>query len=356
MKKYLLFYCIIYVLILSSCGDGKPPPNIISAPVQVRAADLSMLPEIEASNVAYKNSGTPQDPILTLKNAGCNYVRLRLWHTPAGGHCGLTEVKNMANRIRQQGLRVWLTVHFSDTWADPGQQTKPAAWQSLSFNNLKSTVASYVTTVMTEIQPDLIQIGNETNNGFLWPDGKLTTNETQAIQLMQAAISSVRASSSSTKILFHYGGLDGAEWFFDKVKNLDYDYIGLSYYPVYHGTSLSNLSNKMLALNTTFNKKVLLAETAYPFTLDWNDFTNNIVGLANQLVGGYDATLSGQKAFLVDLKKLIVQNGGIGFAYWGGEWIAFRGPQATNGSSWENQALWDFTNNAVPAIAAFSGN
>ena len=101
---------------------------------------------------------------------------------------------------------------------------------------------------------------------------------------------------------------------------------------------------------------MLLAETAYPFTLDWNDFTNNIVGLANQLVGGYDATLSGQKAFLVDLKKLILQNGGIGFAYWGGEWIAFRGPQATNGSSWENQALWDFTNNAVPAIAAFSGN
>ena len=353
MRKYSLFYFIIYILFLNACRDSDSPP-INTTKVDVRAADLSTLPEIEASNVVFTNNGISQDPVITLKNAGCNYIRLRLWHTPSNGHCGLAEVKNMANRIRQQGLRIWLTVHFSDTWADPAHQSKPAAWESLSFNDLKSAVATYVTTVMTEVQPDIIQIGNETNNGFLWPDGKLTTNEAQAIQLMQAAIGSVRTSSPFTKILFHFGGLDGADWFFDKVKTLDYDYIGLSYYPVYHGTNLSALSSKMNALNASFNKKILVAETAYPFTLGWNDYTNNIVGLPNQLVSGYDASPDGQKAYMMEMKKLIAQNNGLGFAYWGGEWIAFKGSQATNGSSWENQALWDFTNKAVPAIAAFS--
>lgn len=346
----------IPVFFLASCGDTPLPPELPQPNVAVRAADLSMLPEIESSGAIFRNNGIAQDPLITLKNAGCNYVRLRLWHAPANGRCGLPEVKNMATRIRQQGLRIWLTVHFSDTWADPGNQTKPVAWQSLGFDELKLAVAAYVANVMSEIQPDIIQIGNEINNGFLWPDGKLSTNESQSIQLMQTAVAAVRSSGSITKILFHYGGLDGADWFFDKIKTLDYDYIGLSYYPIYHGTSLSSLSSRLITLGATFNKKVLVAETAYPFTLGWNDNTNNIVGLPNQLVSGFEATPDGQKAYLIQLKKLISQGNGLGFSYWGGEWVAFKGPQSTTGSSWENQALWDFSNTALPVITAFSAN
>ena len=295
--------------------------------------------------------------MLTLKNAGCNYIRVRLWHSPTDGHSGLTEVKNLVQRIRQQGMKVWLTVHYSDTWADPGNQTKPVAWQSFSFAELKAAVASYTTTIMNEINPDIIQIGNETNDGMLWPEGKLSTNETKYIQLVQTAVTAVRNASSTTKIMLHFAGTTNAEWYFEKVSAIDYDYIGLSYYPVWHGKSLTTLNDKMVSLSSAYNKKVLIAETAYPFTLNWNDWTNNIVGLDNQLITEYTATAEGQKAFITAIRNLKNQNANyLGFCYWGAEWVAFRGTESTNGSSWENQALWDFNFNALPVMDAFSEN
>jgi arabinogalactan endo-1,4-beta-galactosidase len=113
----------------------------------------------------------------------------------------------------------------------------------------------------------------------------------------------------------------------------------------------------MNTLGQHYNKKVLIAETAYPFTLGWNDYTNNIVGLDSQIISTYPATQSGQKDYLLAIKNLVKQSSnGIGFCYWGSEWVAFRGPTATNGSSWENQALWDFTNNSLPVMDAFNAN
>lgn len=297
-----------------------------------------------------------QDPLLTLKNAGVNYIRIRLWNNPSNGHSNLSEVKQLATKVRTHGMKVWLTVHYSDTWADPGNQTKPVAWQNLNFSDLKSAVSVYTTQVVTEIKPEIIQIGNETNDGFLWPEGKLSTNETQYLELTNTAISSVKTANSATKIMLHFAGIsNSADWYFNKVKNLNYDYIGISYYPVYHGTSLTDLKTKLTTLSQTYNKKIILAETSYPFTLSWNDWTNNVVGQSNQLVAGYDATASGQKNYILAIKSLVksVPNGS-GFCYWGGEWVAFKGNQATNGSTWENQALWDFNNNALEAIQAFN--
>jgi arabinogalactan endo-1,4-beta-galactosidase len=111
----------------------------------------------------------------------------------------------------------------------------------------------------------------------------------------------------------------------------------------------------MTTLGQTYNKKVLVAETSYPFTLGWNDWTNNVIGLTNQLHPNYPATPEGQRDFLQKIKTT-VQNtpNGLGFCYWGTEWIAFRGNQATNGSSWENQALWDFNRKLVPAATVFN--
>ena len=331
-------------------------PTNNTASISIRGADLSFLPEIESTGIKYKNNGEIQDPLLTLKNAGCNYVRLRIWHSPSGTSSSFAEVKKMADRIRLLGMKVWLCVHYSDSWADPGKQTKPDAWKSLNFVELKSALEIYTAGVVNEIKPDLIQLGNETNDGFLWPEGKLTTNETQFIQLMQTAIAAVRKNASGTKIMIHFAGMTGSEWFFNKTNNLDYDYIGLSYYPIYHGTQMEKLGQSIKSLTASSNKKVILAEVAYPFTLGWNDWTNNIVGLPSHLVSGYDASPDGQKKFLEGLRKIIGDNGGIGFCYWGGEWVAFRGPQASNGSPWENQTLWDFGFNALPAIDAFKEN
>ncbi|MFZ9301626.1 MAG: glycoside hydrolase family 53 protein [Chitinophagaceae bacterium] len=330
--------------------------NIGPASISIRAVDLSFLSEIELAGIKYKNNGEIQDPLLTLKNAGCNYVRLRLWHTPTGPHSSLAEVKKMTDRIRLLGMKVWLCVHYSDSWADPGKQTKPDAWRSMNFSELKLALEVYTAGVVNEIKPDLIQIGNEINDGFLWPDGKITTNELQFVQLMQTAVSAVRKTAAGTKIMIHFAGMTGSDWFYNKLNNLDYDYIGISYYPIHHGALLEKLGQTIKSLTTFFSKKLLVAEVAYPFTLGWNDWTNNIVGLTSHLVSGYDATPDGQKRFLEGLRKMIGDNGGIGFCYWGGEWIAFKGPQASNGSPWENQALWDFEYNALPAVNVFKEN
>jgi arabinogalactan endo-1,4-beta-galactosidase len=209
---------------------------------------------------------------------------------------------------------------FTTAWADPGNQTKPVAWQNLNFSDLKSAVSVYTTQVVTEIKPEIIQIGNETNDGFLWPEGKLSTNETQYLELTNTAISSVKTANSATKIMLHFAGIsNSADWYFNKVKNLNYDYIGISYYPVYHGTSLTDLKTKLTTLSQTYNKKIILAETSYPFTLSWNDWANNVVGQSNQLVAGYDATASGQKNYILAIKSLVksVPNGS-GFCYWYG--------------------------------------
>lgn len=354
MKKIIAISISILLLACSSDKNSNPQPT---NPQEIRAADMSFLPLIESEGTVYKNNNTAQDALLTLKNSGCNYVRVRLWHTPLNGNSGLAEVKSLAQRIRQQGMKVWLTVHYSDTWADPGNQSKPVAWQSYSFAELKAAVAVYTNQIMSEINPDIIQIGNETNDGMLWPDGKLSTNESKYIQLVQEAITAVRNASNSTKIMLHYAGITNAEWYFQKVSSLDYDYIGLSYYPVWHGKSLTTLNDKMVSLSTTYNKKVLIAETAYPFTLQWNDWTNNIVGLENQLIPEYSATNEGQKDFVLAIRNLKNQNSNyLGFCYWGAEWVAFRGTESTNGSSWENQALWDFNFNALPVMQAFNEN
>jgi arabinogalactan endo-1,4-beta-galactosidase len=258
--------------------------------------------------------------------------------------------------VKQAGMKVWLTVHYSDTWADPGQQTTPAAWQNLSFTALKTAVADYTATIITEIQPDIIQIGNEINSGLLWPKGNLIEQESQCLDLLSVASTTIRTQSPRTKIMIHYAGIgSGTAWFFNKMNVIDYDYIGLSYYPIWHGKSLNDVKSTINSLGQTHNKKVILAEIAYPFTLGWNDWTNNIIGLENQLIPAYPASPQGQKNYMLAVKNLLKEtDSGIGFAYWGTEWLAFRGNESTNGSSWENQALWDFDHKALPAMDVFN--
>ena len=347
---------LLLVATLFSCSsDNNSPEPVVDD--FIRGADMSYLPLIESEGTIYKHNNTAEDAITTLKNAGCNAIRIRLWKNPSDGHSGLAEVKTLAQRVKAAGLKVWLTVHYSDTWADPGTQTKPVAWQSMNFNTLKTSVTDYTNQIMTEINPDIIQIGNETNDGMLWPEGKLSTNESQYLQLVSAATAAVRSKSTTTKIMIHHAGISGSDYYFDKVKTIDYDYIGLSYYPIWHGTSLVTLQNTMNSLGQLYNKEVVIAETSYPFTFGYNDYTNNIIGLPSQIIPAFPATNDGQKGFLSSIKNTVKQSShGLGFCYWGSEWVAFRGPTSTNGSSWENQALWDFTNNSLPIMDVFNAN
>ncbi len=374
MKKIitLLSLCAL-VSIQSACSSSDSSgddPIVVVPPVVaddfIRASDISFLPEIETAGVVFTNNGKTEDMLTTLKNAGCNTVRIRLWKNPAGGHSGLAEVKTLATRVKSAGLKVWLTVHYSDSWADPGKQTMPAEWKDMSFANLKTAVANYTSTIITEINPDIIQIGNEINDGLLWPQGNLTINkelgnltenEAQCVDLLKTASATIRSKAPKTKIMIHYAGVETAatDWFYTKVKAVDYDYIGLSYYPIHHGKDLTVVKSTIDALGAKFSKKVIIAETSYAFTFGFDDWTDNIIGQDNQLIPGYPATSAGQKSYMLAIKDLVkTSKSGIGFAYWGGEWVSFKGDQAKNGSTYENQALYDFDNKALPVFEAFS--
>ncbi|NMH28712.1 glycoside hydrolase family 53 protein [Flavobacterium silvaticum] len=342
----------LLTILLSGCSDENANAN--STDTFVRAADLSFLPEIEQSETIYYDNGQPKDAIQILHDHGCNTIRLRLWKNPPAGHSGMAEVKQMAMRARVLGMQVWLSVHFSDTWADPGQQMIPQEWQVLDFDGLKAEVSGYTSEIIQQIHPDIFQIGNETNDGFLWPMGQLSQNPLQCHELFSAVSASIRAQSPQTKIMIHYAGTSGAVEFFDSFEDIDYDSAGLSYYPVWHGTDLDELSSVMALIQNHTGKEILIAETAYPFTLGYDDWTNNIVGLESQLVPGYPATPNGQKQFLQSIRNLVEWNpNGNGFCYWGGEWVAFRGPESTSGSPYENQALFDFDHNGLSVLDVF---
>lgn len=351
MKSRLVFVIILLFFVVSCSKEEATSKGATF----IKAADMSYLPLIESEGTRFYNSEmVAEDALRTLQVAGCNTIRIRLWHSPSDNHSGFNEVKSLAQRVKSLGMKVWLTVHYSDTWADPGHQLKPAAWNNLTFAQLKGQFEQYTQQIVTQIQPDIFQIGNEINTGFIFPEGNLINNESQFLSLLASASAVIRTQSPSTKIMLHYAGIQGASWFFSKTSAIDYDYIGLSYYQVWHGTDLNVVQQTLTSLGQTYSKKVLIAETSYPFTLNWNDWTNNVLGQTNQLHPNYPATLDGQKDFFQKMKTTVQQTpNGIGLCYWGAEWIAFRGTQASNGSSWENQALWDFNHKAVPAMTVF---
>ena len=322
----------------------------------ISAVDISRFPEIAISRpIFYDLEGNQNDILTILKDNGVNTIRLKLWVDPSDEHAGLNEVKQFSKTLKTNDFQIWLTLHYSDTWADPGHQELPNRWKGINFSILKDSIYNYTEEIMAELQPDFIQIGNEINTGFLHPFGHISNNFQQFRELLSTAILAVRNISSETDIILHFAGIEGSDWFFDLVSIVDYDIIGLSYYPIWHGKSLNNLKAKMQYLSDAYQKKIVIAETAYPFTLEWNDWTNNVVGTDDQLIlPEFPATPEGQRKFVHEIKMLTkeVENG-IGFSYWGAELIAWRGNESKNASPWENQALFDFDNKALPVVREF---
>ena len=153
------FIWILLLPLLFACNEENLPNT--NSKFFIKGADCSALPEIEAEKTKFY---TEQDVSLSalqiLQQNGCNTIRLRLWHTPSTKHCDLKEVSAFAKTIKAMDMKVWITVHYSDWWADPGQQNIPAAWQNLNYATLKDSVAQYTQQIMNTIHPDYIQIGN----------------------------------------------------------------------------------------------------------------------------------------------------------------------------------------------------
>lgn len=355
MREFRILCCVLCLIFLSCSQKDNV---IIKQEKVISAVDISSFPEIEKYNPKFFDSNNREDKFLDiLKNNGVNTIRLRLWVDPKDGNCNLEQISSFSRILKNMGFDLWLSIHYSDSWADPGKQKKPVAWKDLDFKNLKNKMLSYTNNIIKEIDAQYIQIGNEINNGFLFPDGDIYNNKIQFNELLSSAAQLIRNNSPKTKIIIHYAGFKNAEWFFNQIKNVDYDIIGISYYPIWHGKKLSTLSESLTYLSEKFNKKILIAETSYPFTLKWNDWTNNVVGgNENLILPMFPASKIGQQSFIHQIKTIICDqvNNGIGFCYWGGEMIAWKGKNSNSGSSWENQSLFDFDNKVLPVIKEFN--
>ena len=353
MKRYIL----IGLLILSSFTKSNQFIN---------GVDISMLKQVEESGGLFYENGNQIDPVQIFKDKGLNTVRIKIWHTPSLNYNNLESVLEIANRANNVGLNLLLDFHYSDTWADPSSQTKPSAWVDLTFEILCDSIEQYSRHVITKLKnqntlPKYVQIGNETDCGLLWPEGYVcdeSNNDSQWNKLgalfMHAidGVNSALDTQDTIKIISHVSS--EGNWFFNNLigQGVDIDILSISYYPMWHGT-LSDLNQNMDELGNEFQKPVLIVETAYPFTLEWNDNTNNILGLETQLLEGYEASEEGQFTFLYDLITLVDENDyGLGICYWAPDWIS------TNqfGSPWENQALFDFDGELLDAISVFDNS
>jgi arabinogalactan endo-1,4-beta-galactosidase len=333
--------------------------------------DVSFLPEIEDHGGTYSDAEGRKDLLLLMKDHGFNAIRLKLWHSPAAPYNDLPQVLRMARRIDAAGMSFLLDIHYSDDWADPQKQIKPAAWSGLAFGALVDSVYRYSHDVIRALGsqgtvPSMVQIGNEVRPGMLWPEGRVDgAYDTPAqwdrlVRLLEAARKGVLDASPGRPpaIMIHFDNgakNELARPFFNHLveRGLDFDVIGLSFYPKWHGT-LDELRFNLADLSARYGKDVHVVETAYPWTFAFGDQAGNILGTEADLHAGYPPTVEGQGAFLEavrDIVRAVPGGRGRGIFYWAPEWIPVKGVD----SHWENATLFDFEGKALPSMEAFTG-
>lgn len=333
--------------------------SLAPAAAEIRAVDASFVPQIEAVGGVFRSGGIAVDPIAFFASQGVNTVRLRVWNAPPAGFCDADDTLAMARRVHAAGMKLIVDFHYSDSWADPGQQTKPAAWANLSFPQLTIAVQSFTRSTVAALvaqgtPPDIVQIGNEITAGMLWNEGRVSAwnngNWPNLETLLNAGAGGARlgAGVHPVRIMLHIdrgGDNPTTRQFFDRAVafGVSFDMIGLSYYPWWHG-SFASFEANIAVTAARYAKPVFVAETAYPWTLAWADNQQNFVGLPSQLLPGYPATPSGQAGFLEAIGGVMRSTpGGAGWCYWAPEYGAFPGLP----SPWENLAMFDFLGAAL---------
>lgn len=247
---------------------------------RMMGADISFLPQLEERGQKFFENGSSLDGIRLLKNHGMNYVRLRIFvepgnekgYSPGKAFCNLDHTLAMAQRVKDAGMKLMLDFHYSDYWADPQQQNKPARWKDLDFETLQDSVRAYTRQTLTVFKlkglfPDMVQIGNEINHGLLWPDGHIG-NLDQLAALLRAGVEGTRMVSPGIPVMMHIalgGQNEEAVFWLDNMlaRDVHFDIIGLSYYPRWHGT-LKDLESNMLDLLTRYRLPINVIE--------YNDF------------------------------------------------------------------------------------
>src|SRR3954468_17108130 len=319
------------------------PASLLTAPTSASAAgSLTMLgADVSTAQRAldlgakyYDASGSAKDPLDILKGLGVNYVRLRVWNNPASGYNNKAKVLSYAKQVKAKGLKLLVDFHYSDTWADPGNQNKPAAWAGHNISQLQTDVYNYTYDVCNSLKsqgttPDSVQIGNEINVGMLWNDGKVVNNNfTNLGLLLKSGYNATKACNSSTQVIIHTADADSdsnARWFYDGIRaqGVTWDITGLSYYCFWHG-SLSILSSVITDVKSRYGKPVVIAETAYPFTAANADTQGNSISSA-QPCSGFPATWAGQANEFTAVQNTARSAGALGVFYWEPTWYAISG-------------------------------
>jgi arabinogalactan endo-1,4-beta-galactosidase len=345
-------------------------------------ADLSFTPQELAAGATFSYDGRPGTPVSIMREAGANYVRMRLWVNPPAGYSDLAIDLALARQVRAAGMKIYLDIMYSDFWADPTHQNIPAAWQGQDLAQLTATVRSYTQQVISAFAQqgtpvDLVSIGNEIRNGILWPVGEINCASgttcggwDNLAQLLQAGVAGARAGNPAGHqllIMMHYdqGGNNAlSSAFYSELTDHDvpFDVIGLSYYPFFHG-AISAMRANVDELATQFRKPIVIAETQYPWTLangnnPAGDSTGDFVWQTSQLSPGYPASPGGQLSFVTDELSILAQvpDGlGAGLFYWAPDWIPGVPwePGTGIGSPNVNLTLFDFGGAALPSIGIF---
>ncbi|MBK8089984.1 MAG: glycosyl hydrolase 53 family protein [Chitinophagaceae bacterium] len=341
MRKILYTAGLLFaaVALSSTCKKNKMTPDPVPPVVEtgfVKGADIGWITEMEASGKKFYNaSGAETECFALMKSLGMNTIRLRVWVNPSPAWNNAADVVAKALRAKNLGLRVMIDFHYSDSWADPGQQTKPAAWAAMSFADMKNALSAHTTDVLNQLKtagvtPEWVQVGNETNNGMLWPEGRASTNMSNYAQLVNAGYDAVKAVFASAKVIVHVSnGWDNSlfRWNIGGLisNGAKFDVIGMSLYPSYVAAGWGSANQQCLVnmndMVSLYNKEVMVVEVGMP----WDNAAEC-------------------KLFITDLitkVKSVTGSKGLGVLYWE--------PQSYGG--WKGYTLGAFDNSGKPTVA-----
>ena len=357
----------------------------------VKGMDLSTLLELERCGARYYDKGQERDILAIMKDYDVDTIRLRLWNDPksesgewyGAGNNDLSETIAIGKKVTEAGFGVLLNFHYSDFWADPGKQIKPKAWKDFGMEELEKAVYDFTKESLEKILDEgvnvtMIQVGNELSNGLLWPEGRVP-NYDNIYRLVSAGLTACRQMESKIPLMIHLdnGGNNALyrEWFDNFTqRGGDFDYIGLSYYPFWHG-SLDMLEYNMNDIAERYGKDLIVAEVSMGFTMEsyqqyekLSDEERKGYATKPSLVEkiDYPMTIQGQKDFTEDFLNRVGKvtgNHGKGFFWWEPAWIPVPGsgwatPASLKymndpgpcGNEWANQALFDYDGNVLPAL------
>ena len=357
----------------------------------VKGMDLSTLLEMERCGAKYYDHGQEMDILDIMKKYDVDTIRLRLWNDPksesgepyGAGNNDLAETIAIGKRVTDAGLGVLLNFHYSDFWADPGKQIKPKAWASYGVEELEKAVYDFTKDSLQKVldagvNVTMIQVGNELSNGLLWPEGQLPNYDNVA-KFVSAGIRACREVKADIPLMIHLdnGGNNALyrDWFDHYMeRGEDFDYIGLSYYPFWHGT-LHMLEDNMNYIAVRYGKELIVAEVSMGHTME--DYKNYEKLTDSERKGyatkpelaakvEYPMTVQGQADFTEDFLirvANVADNKGAGFFWWEPAWIPVPGsgwatPASLKymndsgpcGNEWANQALFDYEGNALPVL------